>query len=226
MNAISWDDLLRALRAGDKGIPSSLDELVLVQDLSKESKRMIPGIKTISYTGNLKELVIKLRGDTKGSVPKEGQTVHPISHIDTTQVLEEPREATLEPTQHGRKVEGTILNSAETELLDNDNEEIANPLSSSIALDKIVAAKTILRVYRNHVELKRKRAALVLLNTFRRRRIVQQTRLSAIDETRRHWKKQLSSITTGFYSGPLQTSFGRTSASRVGLFGQVEHLCF
>ncbi|KAK7678070.1 hypothetical protein QCA50_019011 [Cerrena zonata] len=189
MNALSWDDLWRALRVGDKGIPSRLDELVLVQDLSKELERTIPGIKTISFTGDLEQLTIKLRGDTKCSVMEGRQAFLPVSPVNRTEVLEEPCKATPDPIQHGRKVERTILDSAETDLSCKDDEETANPLSLFVTPEKFAAAKTILRAYRNYVELKRKWAALVLLAAFRRRRVVQHIRLSAINETRRRWKE-------------------------------------
>lgn len=184
-NARTWEDLWRALRTGNKGIPSSLDELVLVQITRRGPEKSIPGIVTVTYTGDLGKLTSKMRADATAHDVKGHHVYHPASASEThnkDSTSDEHREDTLDASSHETKVEEALLEPAGEEY---ENERIP---SIQFTQEQIASAKVILRAYRSYVELKYKRAALVLLKAYRRSRIVRQALHSPTDESRSRWK--------------------------------------
>ena len=180
--ARDWDDLWRALRAGDKTLPSHLDELLLIHDLRKEAEKTIPGIKTVTYTNDPSGLLAKLHGDSSQGRNRPPQLT-PASDRQNKAADVVSSQAAAPDISTSRVSEEDLPTD---DVQEQDEEE--NLLSSTPPTEQLKAAEVILRAYRKYIELKFNRAAYVILKAWLRYRTVRQRRLRPIDECRRRWK--------------------------------------
>ena len=184
--ARDWDDLWRALRAGDKALPSHLDELLLIHDLRKEAEKTIPGIKTVTYTNEPSGLLAKLHGDSSQGRNRPPQLTPASDRQNKAADVVSSHAAA--PDISTSRVSDEDLPTDDVQEQDEEENLLSSTSPTSISTEQLEAAEVILRAYRKYIELKFNRAACVILKAWLRYRIVRQRRLRPIDECRTRWK--------------------------------------